>query len=540
MSLTFDEFGNPFIIIREQEKKQRIKGLDAIRANILAARTLCSTLRTSLGPKGMDKMLVSQDGEVTVTNDGATIMKNMDVQHQVAKLMVELSQSQDEEVGDGTTGVVVLAGAMLEKAQELLDKGIHPVKVADGFEQACKIAVDHLSEIGYQIDFSEDNIEPLIEVALTTLSSKIVNQFKRQMAEIAVKSVLSVADIPRRDVRFDLIKLTTKTGGKLEDTELIHGLVLDKGFSHPQMSKSLKDARICLLTCPFEPPKPKTKHEVEITNAKVDLKTDLMDMYEKEQAYFRDMVQRIKDTGANLAICQWGFDDEANSLLFQNGIHAVRWVGGMEIEAIAIATGAKIVPRFEELSKDKLGYAESVRDVPVGTTKDSMLMIEGCRNSNICTIFIRGGNQMIVDEAKRSLWDAICVTRNLIRDNRIVYGGGSAEISCSIAVEEFAATIPGIEQHAFRSFADALDEIPAALAENSGLSFMEEVSHLKKRQVEEKNPRLGVDCMGTGTNDMKDVCVIETLISKQQQLQLATQLCRMVLKIDDVIAPNDL
>ncbi|KAK8796954.1 hypothetical protein WA538_000180 [Blastocystis sp. DL] len=535
MSLTFDEFGNPFIIIREQDKKQRIKGLDAIRANILAARTLCSTLRTSLGPKGMDKMLVSQDGEVTVTNDGATIMKNMDVQHQVAKLMVELSQSQDEEVGDGTTGVVVLAGAMLEKAQELLDKGIHPVKVADGFEQACKVAVDYLSTISTTIDFSEDNLEPLIEVAQTTLSSKIVNQFKRKMAEIAVKSVLAVADLPRRDVRFDLIKLTTKTGGKLEDTSLIHGLVLDKGFSHPQMPKELHNAKICLLTCPFEPPKPKTKHEVEIASAQ-----DLMDMYAQEQAYFADMVQRIKATGANLAICQWGFDDEANSLLFQQGIHAVRWVGGMELEALAIATGARIVPRFEELSPEKLGFAETVRDVPVGTTKDSMLLVEGCRNSQLCTVFIRGGNQMIVDEAKRSLWDAICVTRNLVRDNRIVYGGGSAEIACSVAVEEAAAKIPGVEQHAFRAFADALDEIPAALAENSGLSFMEEVSQLKKRQVEEKNPRLGVDCMAMGTNDMKDVCVIETLISKQQQLQLATQLCRMVLKIDDVIAPNDL
>ena len=535
MSLTFDEFGNPYIIIREQEKKQRIKGLEAIRANILAARTLCNTLRTSLGPKGMDKMLVSQDGEVTITNDGATIMKNMDVQHQVAKLMVELSQSQDDEVGDGTTGVVVLAGAMLEKAQNLLDKGIHPVKIADGFEQACKIAVEYLSKIASSIEFSQDNIEPLVEVALTTLSSKIVNKFKRQMAEIAVRAVLSVADLPRRDVRFDLIKLTTKTGGKLEDTCLIDGLVLDKGFSHPQMSKVVKDAKICLLTCPFEPPKPKTKHEVEIKSGK-----DLMDLYEQEQNYFRNMVKLIKDSGANLAICQWGFDDEANSLLFQNGIHAVRWVGGLEMEALAIATGAKIVPRFEELSPDKLGYAGCVREEQVGTTKESLLMVEGCKNSKTVTVLIRAGNDMMVQEVKRSLWDAICVTRNLIKDNKIVYGGGSSEIACSLAIEQYAATVSGLEQYAFRAFCDALDDIAVALAENSGLPSMEIVSYLKKCQLEQNNPCLGVDCMGNGSNDMKQAHVIETLISKQQQFQLATQLCRMVLKIDDVISPNDL
>ena len=278
-----------------------------------------------------------------------------------------------------------------------------------------------------------------------------------------------------------------------------------------------------------------------------------MDLYEQEQNYFHNMVKLIKDSGANLAICQWGrlllfvyacsragFDDEANSLLYQNGIHAVRWVGGLEMEALAIATGAKIVPRFEELSPEKLGFAGCVREEQVGTTKESLLVVEECKNSKTVTVLIRAGNDMMVQEVKRSLWDAICVTRNLIKDNKIVYGGGSAELACAIAIEEFAATVGGMEQYAYRAFCDALDDIPVALAENSGLPSMEIVSYLKKCQREQGKPWLGVDCMGNGSNDMKEAHVIETLISKQQQFQLATQLCRMVLKIDDVISPSDL
>ncbi len=277
------------------------------------------------------------------------------------------------------------------------------------------------------------------------------------------------------------------------------------------------------MTCPFEPPKPKTKHKLDITS-----KDAYERLYKQEQDYFTSMVKQCKDSGANLVICQWGFDDEANHLLLQNELPAVRWVGGVELELIAIATGGRIVPRFSELTADKLGKAGLVREVSFGTTKEKMLVIEQCENSNAVTVLIRGGNKMIVEEAKRSLHDAMCVVRNLIRDNRVVYGGGSAEIACSLAISSFADTVPGIEQYAIRAFADALEDIPMALAENAGLSPIAEVTTIKSRQLAEGNPRLGVDCNQLGSNDMKDHLVFETLIGKQQQIQLATQVVKMV------------
>ena len=534
MSLAFDEYGRPFIIMREQSRKMRLKGLEAQKSNILAARTLTKVLRSSLGPKGMDKMLVSPDGEVTVSNDGATIMDRMHVEHQIARLVVELSQSQDDEIGDGTTGVVVLAGALLEEASKLLDKGIHPVRIADGYEKAAEVAKQHLATIADTVQFDLSDREPLIETAMTTLSSKIINKFKRKMAEIAVDAVITVADIERRDVNFALIKVQLKPGGKLEDTTLVHGIVIDKTMSHPQMPKSVKDARLCVLTCPFEPPKPKTKHTVDISSA-----AQYKALYAQEQEYFQTMVKQIKDTGCNLVFCQWGFDDEANHLLLQNQLPAVRWVGGVEIELLAIATGAKIVPRFEELNESKLGKAGNVRQIDFGNTNDSMLVVEDCQGSKTVTILVRGGNKMIVDEAHRSLHDAMCVTRNLIRNNRIVYGGGAAEVSCALAVSKYADTIVGLEQHAVRAFADALQDIPMALAENSGLDPVVTLSEVKSRQIKEENPHIGVDCMNSGSTDMKARKVFETLIGKQQQIMLATQLCRMILKIDDVIAPSE-
>mmetsp|Transcript_347 Transcript_347/g.205 ORF Transcript_347/g.205 Transcript_347/m.205 type:complete len:536 (+) Transcript_347:54-1661(+) len=530
MSLIFDEYGRPFIILREQQQKARIKGIEAQKANILAARSVSNLLRTSLGPKGMDKMLVSGDGDVTISNDGATILQKMEVEHQVAKLLVDLSVSQDNEIGDGTTGVVVLAGALLEQAEKLLDRGLHPVRISEGFEQAAEVALKHLANIADRVEFSKENTTPLVDTAMTTLSSKIINIFKRKMAQIAVDAVLSVADFENHDVNFDMIKMEGKAGGRLEETELIRGIVIDKEFSHPQMPKTVEDAKMCILTCPFEPPKPKTKHKLDISS-----KEAYDRLYQQEQDYFTQMVKQVKDSGANLVICQWGFDDEANHLLLQNQLPAVRWVGGVELELIAIATGGRIVPRFSELTAEKLGTAGRVREVAFGTTKERMLVIEDCKFSNAVTVLIRGGNKMIVEEAKRSLHDAMCVVRNLIRDNRVVYGGGSAEIACSLAVSAFADTVPGIEQYAIRAFADALDDIPMALAENSGLQPITEVTAIKARQLAEGNPRLGVDCNQTGSNDMRDQLVFETLIGKQQQIQLATQVVKMILKIDDVL-----
>mmetsp|Transcript_18915 Transcript_18915/g.24331 ORF Transcript_18915/g.24331 Transcript_18915/m.24331 type:complete len:550 (+) Transcript_18915:130-1779(+) len=544
MSMIYDEYGRPFVILREQQNKSRVKGMEATKSNSLAARSISRLLRTSLGPRGLDKMLVSQDGDVTVTNDGATILDQLQVDHPVAKLMVELSQSQDDEIGDGTTGVVVLAGALLEQAETLMKKGIHPIRIAEGLEKAASIASETLDKIADTMEIptsaadGADKEETLVSTAMTTLSSKILTSHKRQMAEIAVRAVLKVVDWERRDVNFERIRVEGKTGGSLKDTYLVDGIVIDKEMSHPQMPKDITDVKLCILTCPFEPPKPKTKHKLDITSPEA-----YQALYEQEQEYFRDMVKKVKDSGANLVICQWGFDDEANHLLLQNQLPAVRWVGGVEIEHIAMATGGRIVARFEDLSPEKLGRAGRVHELTLGTTKgERMIVIENPVNTSAVTILVRGGNSMIVEEAKRSLHDAMCVVRNLIRDNRVVYGGGSAEIACALAVNKYADTVVGVDQYAIRAFANALDDIPMALAENSGYLPIEEVAAAKSRQVKDGNPYygLGVDQEanedGYHSIDMRKIGVFETLIGKQQQLQLAAQVVKMILKIDDVIS----
>lgn len=490
-----DETGRPFIVVRDQGKRKRTHGIDAVKSHIVAARTVANIVKTSLGPRGLDKILISPDGDITVTNDGATILGQMEISNHVAKLLVELSKSQDEEIGDGTTGVVVLAAALLEQAADLIDKGIHPIRIADGYDQACELAVAELDKISDTIPFSRDQQQNLIKVARTSLGSKIVSKAHDQFAQIAVDAVLSVADLERKDVDFELIKVDGKAGGSLEDSLLVKGVIIDKDFSHPQMPDEVRDAKLAILTCAFEPPKPKTKHKLDITTVEEFKK---LQQYEKNK--FTEMIDQIKATGANLVICQWGFDDEANHLLLQNKLPAVRWVGGPEIELIAIATNGRIVPRFEDLTSEKLGKAGLVREMSFGTTREKMLVIEECANTRAVTVFVRGSNKMIIDEAKRSLHDALCVVRNLVKDNRVVYGGGAAEIACSLAVDDAAVKSPGLEQYAMRAFADALDAIPMALAENSGLSPIETLAAIKSRQVKEKNSRLGVDCMQTGSN----------------------------------------
>lgn len=373
-----------------QGKKRRQFGNEAVKSHILAARTVANIVKSSLGPRGLDKILISPDGDITVTNDGATILQQMEVTNHVAKLLVELSKSQDDEIGDGTTGVVVLAGALLEQAAELIDKGIHPIRIADGYDQACDIAVAELDKIADVLPFSPDDLTNLNKVARTSLGSKIVSKAHDQFAKIAVDAVMSVADLERKDVDFELIKVDGKVGGALEDSLLVKGVIIDKDFSHPQMPSEVRDAKMAILTCAFEPPKPKTKHKLDITTVEEFRK---LQNYEHEK--FVEMIQQIKDTGANLVICQWGFDDEANHLLLQNQLPAVRWVGGPEIELIAIATNGRIVPRFEDLTAQKLGSAGIVREMTFGTTREKMLVIEDCANTRAVTVFVRGSNKMV-------------------------------------------------------------------------------------------------------------------------------------------------
>ncbi|AMD21579.1 HFL277Cp [Eremothecium sinecaudum] len=532
-----DEMGRPFIIVKDQGNKKRHHGLEAKKSHILAARTVSSIIRTSLGPRGLDKILISPDGEIVITNDGATILSQMELDNEIAKLLVQLSKSQDDEIGDGTTGVVVLASALLDQALELIEKGIHPIKIANGFNEAAKVAVAHLEKQADDMSADEEKFQDILfKAAKTSLGSKIVSKDHDKFAQMAVDAVTMVADRERHDVELDLIKLEGRVGGSLRDSELIKGVVLDKDFSHPQMPKIItpkegKDGvKLAILTCPFEPPKPKTKHKLDIGS---------VEEYQKLQTYeqdkFREMTNYVKQSGADVVICQWGFDDEANHLLLQNELPAVRWVGGQELELIAIATNGRIVPRFQDLSPEKLGTCGSIRELEFGTTKDRMLVIEDSSNTKTVTCFIRGSNKMIVDEAKRALHDSLCVVRNLIRDSRVVYGGAAAEVTMSIAVANEADKQRGIDQYAFRGFSRALDSIAMVLAENSGLDPIETLSTLKSKQIKENISTMGVDCLGRGTTDMKELFVIDPLIGKKQQILLATELCRMILKIDNVI-----
>lgn len=530
MSLTFDEFGRPYIIIKEQDTKARLTGIEALKSHILAAKAVTNIMKSSLGPKGLDKILVSPDGDVTVTNDGATILQQMEVEHQIAKLLVELSKSQDEEIGDGTTGVVVLAGALLEQCEFLLEKGIHPSRISDGFEVACGIAIEHMNRISDTIEINQNSKPILFRTAKTSLGSKIVSKCHDQFAQMAVDSILSVADLERHDVDFHLIKVDGKEGGEMSESRLIKGVVIEKSFSHPQMPKEVTNAKIAILTCPFELPKPKTKHKLEIISVEEFVR---LQKYEKET--FEKMIQDVKNAGANMVACQWGFDDEANHLLLCNNLPAIRWIGGPELELLAIATNGKIVPRFEDIRPEKLGSASVVREVVFGTTNDKIIVVEGAAESRAVTLYVRGGNKMIIEEAKRSLHDAMCAVRNLIRDSRVVYGGGSVEISCGLTVSNEADKIATMEQYAMRAFAAALEAIPHALAENSGLSPIDTLAQVKSAQIAQGNPHLGIDCNFVGTNDMKEQHVFDPFIAKKQQFLLATQLVKMILKIDDVI-----
>ena len=428
----------------------------------------------------------------------------------------------------------MLAGAILEQAQKLLDKGIHPLKIADGFDKACEIAVKRVEAVAEEVNIKKHENAYLKKCAMTALGSKVVSQCQEHFADLAVRSVLSVADLDRKDVNFDLIKIVAKSGGAIEDSQFIEGIVIDKDFSHPQMEKEVKDAKVCILTCPFEPPKPKTKHGLEIKSAE-----DYEKLYNMEQQYFVDMVKKCKDVGADVVLCQWGFDDEANHLLMHNKLPAVRWVGGVEIELLAIASGARIVPRFEEVDESKLGKVGVIKEYTFGTSNEKVLLIQECENSKAITVLIRGGSRTICDEAKRCLFDAICVVRNMIRNNHVVGGGGATELACAIEVAKEADKIEGVEQYAVRAFADALEEIPMTLAENSGFNSIEYVSKIKKQQIEGNNPFIGVDAMSKGTTNMYEQGIFESVMSKKQQLQLATQVVKMILKIDDVIAPQE-
>jgi len=520
----------PVIILREGT--QRTRGREAQLNNIMVAKVIAEAMRSSLGPRGMDKMLVDSFGDVTITSDGATILKEMDVEHPVAKMLVEVAKAQDAEVGDGTTSVVVLAGELLSKAEELIEKEVHPVIIIDGYKKAALKALDVLDQIAVPIQMTDK--ETLKKIAKTSLAAKIVSEDADYLAEIAVNAVLRVADQvdERWVVDLDNVKLEKKEGQSLRETSIIDGVVLDKEVVHPGMPRIVHEARIALLDCPLEIEKTEFDAKLHIESPE-----QMKAFMEQEEQMLKEMVEKIAAAGANVVLCQKGIDDVAQHFLARRGILAVRRIKRSDIEKIARATGAKIITRLEEVTEKDLGRAKLVEERRVG--EDKMVFIEGCENPKSITILIRGGTKRLVDEAERSLKDALNVIKDVIIENKIVAGGGAPEVEVALALRDYSKTLPGKEQLAVEKFAEAVEIIPAQLAENAGLDPIEAVVTLRARHKEGQK-WAGINVLEGKIDDMYKLDILEPVLVKKQSIKSAVEAAAMILRIDDVIAASRL
>jgi thermosome subunit len=509
--------GIPVLILKEGT--QRSYGREALRNNILAAKVLAEMLKTSLGPRGLDKMLIDSFGDVTVTNDGATIVKEMEVQHPAAKLLVEIAKAQDAEVGDGTTSVVVLAGALLDKAEALLEQNIHPTLIIEGYTKAMNKALELLDKIAVPVDVNND--ENLRKIATTTIGSKYSGQGpeREKLVELAVNAIKIIAE-PKPEggynVDLDNVKIEKKKGGGLMDSMLVRGIVLDKEVVHPGMPKRVTNAKIAVLDAPLEIQKPDITTKIRVTDVE-----QLDSFLEEETKILKDMVEQIAATGANVVITQKGIDDVAQHFLAKKGILAVRRVKRSDVEKLARATGAKIVTSIRDLKPESLGYADLVEERKVGN--DKMVFIEGAKNPRSVTILIRGANDMLLDEAERNLNDVLHGLRNIMREPKILGGGGAPEVELALRLREFAATVGGKEQLAIEAFADALETIPSVLAESAGMDPLDAVMQL--RSLHSKGLKFaGVDVLnGKTADDMISVNVYEPLLVKKQVIKGAAE-----------------
>jgi thermosome len=518
--------GQPILILKEGTERSR--GSEARNSNIMAARIVAEVVKSSLGPKGMDKMLVDSFGDVTITNDGATMLKEMDVQHPAAKMMVEIAKAQDQEVGDGTTSVVVLAGELLGKAVELMDKKIHPTTIIDGYRKAQEQALKHLEQVSIKV--SPRDREMLKKIAMTSMISKLVSGHADYLAELAVDAVLQVAEEAdgRLNVDLDMVKLEKKKGGSLRDTRLIRGLVIDKEVVHADMPKIVRNARIGLLNASMEIEKTEFDSKIHIERPE-----EMQAFLDQEEQMLREMVEKVKKAGINVLFCQKGIDDMAQHFMAREGILAARRLKKSDMEALAKATGAKIVTSIDALSEADTGYAELVEERKIGD--DKMVFVEGCKDPKAVSILIRGGSERIVDEAERSIHDAISVVKDVVEEPKVVAGGGAPEVEAARAVRRFAETLTGKERLAALAFADALEVIPAALAENTGMDPINILSEMKSRH-EKGEIWAGFDPFQREVAPMDLRDVYEPLKVKAQVIKSATEAASMILKIDEVVA----
>ena len=518
--------GIPVLVLKEGSSRSR--GREAQGNNIEAAKVVAEVVKSALGPKGMDKMLVDSFGDVTITSDGRTILDEMDIQHPAAKMMVEVAKTQDNEAGDGTTTAVIISGELLNKAQELIEKSVHPTVIIDGYRKAAEKALETLEKIAIKIDVESSDY--LKKAAMTAMASKLVAEHKEYLADIAVKAILAVAekDGEKYEADIDDVKVEKKPGESVRGTKLVQGIVLDKDIAHSGMPKRVEKAKIALLDCPLEIEK--TEFDAKIN---IESPEQMEGFLKQEEDMLRNMVDKIIKAGANVVLCEKGVDDMAQHFLARKGIMLVRRNKKSDMEKLAKATGGKIVTNLDALNADDLGYAALVEERKIGD--DKMTFIEGCKHPKAVTILIRGGTQRIIDEAERSIHDALCVVRDLIEEPKVVAGGGAPELEVSRALRKYAETFPGREQLAVRAFAEAFEAIPSTLTENAGLDPIDILSELRSRH-EKGETWAGIEVISGKIQDMSKAGVFEPLAVKKQIVKSATEASTMLLKIDDVIA----
>ncbi|MBS7628781.1 TCP-1/cpn60 chaperonin family protein [Candidatus Bathyarchaeota archaeon] len=518
--------GQPILILKEGATRAR--GREAQRANIMAARIVSEALKTSLGPRGMDKMLVDSIGEVTVTNDGATVLKEMSVEHPAAKMMVEVAKTQDQEVGDGTTTAVMIAGELLSRAQALMEKGVHPATLVEGFTVACEKARSYLDGISVRVKPTDK--EMLRKIAEVAMATKTLADEKDMLAEIASEAVLAVAE--KKDDKYIVdiedVKVEKKAGGSLSNTKLVKGIVVDKEIVHARMPKRVEKAKIAMIIKPFEIEKPEFDSKLSIENP-----AQLEAFVSREEKLLEEMVDKLASTGANVLFCQRGIDDAAQYYMAKRGILATRRVKVADMERLAKATGGKVVTEVAHLQESDLGYADVVEEVKVG--KDRMLFVEGCKNPRSVTIMVRGGNERMIYEAERAIHDAICVIRDVVQEPRIVAGGGAPEAEVARRLRDYARKTPGRLQLPILAFAEALESIPMILAENAGLDPIDILVEMRARH-DKGEIWSGIDPVKGKVVDMYKTNVYEPLSVKRQALLSATEAANMTLRIDDLIA----
>jgi len=520
--------GMPVLILKEGASQT--KGRDAQKNNIAAAKLISEVLRTSLGPRGMDKMLVDGLGDVTITNDGATILKEIDVQHPAAKMMVEISKATDNEVGDGTSSVVVLAGALIEKAEELITNDVHPTIIVDGYRKSAIKSIEFFNSVARKIEAG--NKSELIKVARTSMQTKLVSKESSELAELVVTAALQVSEPSESGYLVDIddVKVEKKAGGSLRDTKLIKGIVLDKEVVHGGMPKRIEKAKIALVNSALEIEKTEFDAKINISSP------DQMKMFlEEENKMLKSMVDKIISSGANITICQKGIDDVAQHYLAKSNILAVRRVKESDMTKLARATGARIVNNLEDLSSKDLGSADLVEERKVET--DKWVFIEGCKHPKAVTILIRGGSQRVVDEAERALHDALMVTKDVMEKPFIVAGGGSPESFVAGKLRDWSSTLSGREQLAADKFAESLEVIPLALAENAGMDPIDTLTELRSKQAK-GSKWSGIDARIGKVVDMSKLDIVEPLSVKEQIIKSATEVASMILRIDDVIASS--